>query len=524
MISLLFVCLVFIIGLYSTGVDAAYIELWTKEKCRETFRNVKTIKEFQFFANRLVDDKIDTLLEVGAIDNSISSIDGDVKMDTATLNRCMHSVDGLGDLEVLKGITENLSKVHSVCHTEFADQLIAFNRRMRDNIAHNKILFFTSKQKHRLSQFFGLLAGQVVLTCKKSLAKKLELAETDNDELIESLNLVIESATHCDNERSSTSAVAHEKQISTGLNFIFSLAKKNTTKVFDRVENILLLESMKPEPEAKFSIGITVNSQEKLEAFTKTKRACNLIGVYAENSIYTIAKLAWRGFLARDATDIVDTSLNEDKRVQKWIKAIQYCQGVLLSEVTVDLEQEELVKLDKDIFNSEGQLIAIDVNRDTGHHIDVTENVAVVEMQQPRTAHVYERGDSIEELDSDLRCYTYAGGFKGWLLKKVGHLLLTKFIRINVIDESFKRSLLRDYQDTESEVQFGSSAVAITTGIKGAEVAAAGATWAHRHLSGGSPGLEVSMFFALATACTLFVTSLIYLGDYWCREHHADRL
>lgn len=434
---LLFFCLV-LIGLLTRRVNASRDDLWTKEQCRETFRNVKTIKEFQYYTNRLINFIY--------IDNTVSIYD-DIMMDAAVLNRCMHSVDGLGDLLKLKEIVKQIPKTHSVCQSDFAEILLAFDKRMNDNIAHNKILFFTSKQKHRLSHFFSLLAGQVVLTCKKSLAKKLEQAEKENSEIVQSIDLIIEFAARSERERSQSTSI-ESKKLSAGINMLLNIAMDSSTKLFNRVENIILLDSLKPAPDATYALGMTVNNVEKLNAVMKTKNSCYLVENYARNSIYTIAKLAWKGYLARDEANSADTELNDDQRVQKWIKVIQYCQGVLMLKIHLDLEQEELIKLDRNALNNSEHEMRIDLVKDEHYGKN----------DQARVAHIYEEEENFGELDCDLRCYTYSGGIKSWLMKQAGEFMRTKFVKIDVHDPTYMDSLFKEYQDPENDVEFGGTA------------------------------------------------------------------
>lgn len=82
---------------------------------------------------------------------------------------------------------------------------------------------------------------------------------------------------------------ATNQKLSAGVSFLLNLALESETKLFDRAENTILLDSMKPEPDAAFSVGVTINDVNKFGTFSKTRQACILIDAYARNSIHTIA-------------------------------------------------------------------------------------------------------------------------------------------------------------------------------------------------------------------------------------------
>lgn len=117
--NLLFVCL-FCIGLFSNGVHSL-AGLWTKEKCKDAFRSVETIKDFRNYASKLVQGAVE--FQDGLL------MTQDVKIDKATLDRCMHSADGLGELRKLKEIVDSLPTVNSVCQADFAEKLIDYDRK-----------------------------------------------------------------------------------------------------------------------------------------------------------------------------------------------------------------------------------------------------------------------------------------------------------------------------------------------------------------------------------------------------------
>lgn len=455
-----------------------------KTECVKKIKRIDQTPTFSGFialANMLVPEKYKEL--------------GDEQI--AEINKCLRSVDGQSDVTVLRSLVWESFEIRSVCEPEFVDKLLQYDRQIKNNATRGKYL--KRKQKHRFSHFFRLFTGQVILVCKRSLIEKLELAEKNKDvsRAMDRISLVLA-------RNESPHDLGKATNVSTLMRRLLILATKYAPNIVTKIENLVLIDSLKPEPDAEFSLAITVNSGKMLEEFLETKKACKLIDEYAQSSMYAIARLAWRGYMARNELDPLEINLTTNRRVQIWLRSVQYCQGVLFVQVTADLEQESLIKFSK-VLNDE-KILTVELARDQQSSID----------KQDRAAHKYTIKDTVTVFDSDIKCYTYSQSFKGWFLNRLGksERLMAKLIKLNVMDESYKQSMLSDLEDPENEVQFGgtSAVTSNTFSQTTAHFAAAGhhGLAHHNHYLGGSPNAEFGILFACAvgTILLLFIFSL----------------
>lgn len=454
----------------------------SQAQCIDTVKTMDTVVTFQYLADVLVP-------------NHRGLKDEEAKV----VNNCLHSVDGYGDLKAFKSVVE-LASTSSVCQPEFADQLLAVDKQLKANVSRGKLL--GRKQKHRLSRFFRLFAGQVVLTCKKSLVRKLESVEND-EELVASLNRITEvsSLKNKPLDKSET------KKLNGPMRKVMNLAMKYTPTVFNKAENIILVESLKPTQDSALSIKMTFNTQQALEEFMSTKKACKKIEEYAQSSIYTIPRLAFRGYLARDDRNNLDVSLTENKIVLKWIKAVQYCQGILLVQANLDLENDVIEKLDKEILEDE-QIFTVDMAKDS------KSSGAIAKTQ----AHKFEEPDTFDSFDANLKCFTHSKGLAGWLLKRSGgERLLAKYIKLSVLDESIKQSLLASQEDPEQEVQFA-TAVMHNGGTAAGGHAVTHLPW-ETHASHMPVSHEIAVAVAVVVGCILAIWFFIFMVK---RTHNIE--
>lgn len=468
----------------------------TKEQCVNSIRTIDTLEGFLHFATRLIPNEGIVLEEEK------------IKL----VNKCLHSINGLEDIKVLRRIVKQVATIHSVCEPDFTDQLLKFDKQMKDNVSRGKIL--KRKQKHRLSHYFTLLAGQVILTCKRSLAQKLQLAEDTNKELNGSLVKIIGISTKTRAPIDSYKT----KNLSGVMRKLLVLATKYTPAVFDKVENLILVESLKPKSKTKFSIGVTLNSQKMLDEFETMKRACQVIDDYAQTSIYTISRLAWSGYLASNEADDLDKSLSTDERVQKWLRAIQYCQGILLVRASVDLEHKSCENVDdeeeKEVPNLD-QILTVELTR---------EDESNDQLKKVR-GHKFEQPDTFRTFDANLKCYTQSRGLTEWLLRRQSskaELMLARYVKLKVTDESIRQSLLEIGEDSEQEVRFGGGTTA-TVGHAGVNhLAQAGTTIAHHshHMSSGAYlGMIYAISFSAIVIALIISVILLKRCNRYCVEH-----
>lgn len=420
--------LVFVGGFVAVKGDSSKIWPLTNEHCVQAIQGMDSVDGFLHFSSNFVPKNDDLMGE----------------QQKTVINTCLQSVDGQADIKALQELIQQASQNHSVCEPEFTEKLLEYDKQIRDNASLGGYL--SLKQEHRLMPIFRLFVGQVILTCKKSLTKKIQLAENNSDvaRAIERISGLLRK-----NKEPIDSGKA--RNLSTVMRILISLAMKYTPSVVTEIEKLVLFDSLKPQRDAVFSIGVIVNSENTFKEFEETQKACKLIDEYAQSSIYAIAILAWKGYLARNDSESIEGNLNDDERVRKWIKVVQYCQSILIVEAKLDLEQESLLKLNKDSFSNSEQTIALDVSRKERG-------------QTSRQVHRYEQVDNFSEFDADLRCYTFADGLKGWLLKRlgVGGRLIAKYIRISVLDESSKQLMHSDLEHPKNGVLLvGASAAAL---------------------------------------------------------------
>lgn len=491
--GLLVLCL-FVIGesIFDSIILGESLTL-TKEQCVKSIKKIDTVSGFLDLSNKLIRDNYAGIGE----------------QENALINKCLHSVNGQEDIKALRRIVDQAATIHSVCEQNFINQLLQFDIQFKNNVSLGKIS--KRKQNHRLIKFFRLFAGQVALTCKKSLASKLHSAEEDNHELRRAVDKI--------NELSAKNTVPLDvrknKNLSSVTRKLFSLAIKYAPSVFNKVENIVLFESLKPTPDARFFLTVTLNTDIMLEEFMKTKRACKLVDKYSQSSIYTISRLAWLGYLAQNASNSLDRSLSEDERVQKWINAIQYCQGVLIAEVKVDLEQESLLKLSEEVLNDD-QILIVNLARKKK---DQT-------MSGDVEAYRYEQTDYFIEFDIDLKCYTHSMGLGGWLMKRLGmgERLMAKYIKLSVLDESFKRSMLGgEAENFEKEVQFGGTSALFGHATNHIGLGANGmSTVAHHSYLGGSAHAQTGIIVAISIGTAFLIAFLMFLVAHLRNKHKLN--
>lgn len=476
-ISLL-VCLVCVC--MNALIDRVDADSITRKQCPETVKKIETIEAFKKFADTLGGGYVDKFV-----------------------NKCLHSVDGHKDIKVLRSIVEQASSVHSVCEPEFTDQLIQFDKQMKDNVTRGKLI--KRKKTHRLSYFFRLFAGQVILTCKKSLVDKLLQAEVENSELASSLDKIIEMSAI------KKLPLGGDTKINVGVKKLLDLATKYAPNVFDKMENLVLIESLKPTQDSHLFIDMTFQSENMIQEFMKTKKSCQLIEEYSKSSIYAVARLAWKGYMARNDLHQLDASLSSDTTVQKWIKAIQYCQGVFLVRANLDLEQDSLEKLDKEILN-DNQIFTVDVNRDKPQGEPTKTNKRV---------HRFQQSDTFETFDDGLKCFTQSKGRAWWLMKlSGGERLLAKYITLSVVDETIERSLNENDEEPEQNVMFASGA-AMSVGHT-----AIGHTATSSMVTHASHVTHHNTIAAIAflIACFLTVVFMGFIIKWYNKETHKDQM
>lgn len=289
---------------------------WTESRarCHHRVQLLNSVPEFLEFANEL-----DLPTEPKQAQPQI----------TKTINDCLHSIDGEGDIRAMDKIVKQLRTIHSVCESVFIDQLFKFTKRMRDNGISGKNSKRTSS--HGLLRFYSLLTGQVILTCKKNLEKKLEQAEQSDETLIRSLDVV-------ENDNSIRPSV---ESITPNLRV-------------DLPENIVLTAAIRARSKVGLYVPLTLDSKEMVEKFSRVKRACKLIESYAQSSIHPMTRFAMVGLKAGDEDDVTDKKLKSSPRVTKWLSVVQYCQGFALikaiphcavpESMSHDLSDEEQAK------------------------------------------------------------------------------------------------------------------------------------------------------------------------------------
>lgn len=460
-------------------INQVQCEAFTKALCSKQAKAIDTIAGYLEFLDRLVPENGKPLEE----------------QQNAIINACLHSVNGQQDATTLRGLIRDASEVHSVCEPNFMNRLLQFDRQIKENVSHSKYL--KRKQKHRFVKFFGLFAGQVALTCKKSLAKKLQLAE-ENHEAAVAIERILRLSSKNDVSLDETKA----KNLSVLTRKMLKVIENNRPNIVTDVENLVLIDIFKPSPDVVLKTYITINSAVMLDEFTKTKEACQLIDQYAHSSIYPVTKLAWRGYLAQNDVDTVDISLRNDERVINWVKSLQYCQGVLIVEAKLDLEQEKLVKLEDEELDRD-QKVTLNVSRETVVYVPVHRYEEVV--------------DNFSIFDADLKCYTYSGSLSGWLVRRLGmgERLMAKYVRVNTLDESFKKSMFDDQIDIENEVQFAGA----TTGAAFSHVAnhmAAAHGVAHHAYLGGSWGAQTGIILSTSIVAAFIALWLMMCLALYC--------
>lgn len=417
------ICLLFVGKILFISI--VHSESWsvTKAQCVKYTKGIDTIAGYLGFLNRLVPENGDP------IDGQLNKV----------INTCLRSSDGQKDIRVLRELIQQASEVHSVCEYEFIEKLLRFDEQIKKNASRSKYTW--RKQKHRFSKFFGLFVSQVVLTCKKSLINKLRFAE-ENHEVATAIDRIFRLSSKNDQPIHETKI----KNLSVVMRRLLRVIRHYEPNTVTKVENLVLFDVLKPSSDAVFSTHITINSADMLNELTKTKEACKVIDRYAHSSIYPITKLAWRGYLARNDVDTVDSSLRNDLRLKRWIRSLQYCQGVLIVEAKLDLDQEKLMILGNEASDDE-QKVTVDLSRES-------QTIAA-----GKPVHRYEVVDRFNIFDADLKCYTYSDGLKGWLSKRLGAIerLMFKYIRVSILDESFKKSMFDEHIDTENEVQFAAA-------------------------------------------------------------------
>lgn len=404
-------------------------------------------------------DSIEKFIEFTADLNLALKSNTDQQQIIQTINRCVRSVDGLGDIKSLELIVgELLPKIHSVCEPDFISKLLLFSKQIRDNRTKKKILK-VNRSSNRLSRFFRLLIGQVIVTCKKSLATKLEQAE-QKDEAAQSLKIVDEMVNQKD-------VSIDDLPFSRSMRYLVKKIIENRSWVTVLPENILLAESIKsPSGEPLFA-HVTLNSLEMLEHFAKVKEACLIIDHFAESSINPIAKLAVEGYFARDKSQIVDNSLKSNPIVTRWLNAVQYCQSVFIIKAHVDIEG------------------------------DIPESLKWEELNRDKTGlfewHRYQDNiDMIDKLDSDIQIFTTpTSGVKAWFWRRLGRIdkKLSEIILKKLNMNQDQNSIFSEV-DTEGDVKFGGGTTMLTNHVVTASTAVAHHAstiplWQHNLLAAG---------------------------------------
>lgn len=297
--------------------DAAQDWTTSEKDCVKKIESIDSLENFLNFS----DD-----LDVALKDNT------NQQLITQTINGCVNSVYGLGDINLLEDIVELLEKIHSVCEPYFVSKLLLFSKRMRNS------------RTHKLAPFFRLLTGQVIVTCKKNLKKKLEQAE-QIDEVVQSLQVV--------DEMLNPNVSNDEFPFGESMRYLMEKIMDSKSRTPVLPEDILLAESIKSSDGEPEVVRVTLNSQEMLERFATVKKACIIIDFYAEASINPISRLALDGYFARDESAIVDDNLKNSSQVIRWLNAVQHCQSVFITEAHVDIEREIPESLEWEELNKE---------------------------------------------------------------------------------------------------------------------------------------------------------------------------
>lgn len=420
-------------------------KIFTVKDCRNKAKNVDDLVSYNAFA-RYLSQYVNQ-------NNALENLE-------ANINRCLHSSNGIEDWLGLNEIVEQLPNVHSVCEPDFIDRLIEFADLMTEHVSYSRI--FKRKRTNRLLRFFRMLAGQVVLTCKTSLERKLITAENENKQL----ELAVKRITKTLEE----TATKREEKVqsvlkSANLSPIFALALKLRPNMLQQAENLVLANTMLHSSDGiEFSMDITLNSQHALENFIQTKQACKLIDKYAQSSIYPITRLAWKGYMARNELGAIDKKLKDSEKVQDWIKVVQYCQGILVTKAYLDLDQNVPVKLVRELANDE-QIILLDVVKQNGQNCVQDEKQTkdssismpiVCGLDWHRFEHMRE---TFDKFDEKLSCYTFPNSLNGWLEKRMGknERLMSKFIKLRYNE-------YHNGNDPEKDVKFGGAMTGVGNG------------------------------------------------------------
>lgn len=436
----------------------------TKEQCVKSIKKMDTVSGFLEFANKLIRN------------NDVSSIN---EQENTIMNRCLHSVNGQNDIIVLKRIVDQASVIHSVCEPDYIDQLIAFDRQIKiEHVSYGKLL--RRKQTNRLLPFFRLFVGQVVLTCKQSLEKKLTLIENENKQLVESINNVANKIARSEALREAKVAESSDKSIK--LPAVLRLALKIHPRTQERIENLVILDSV------TLNVGITLNSDGAYKEFLKTKESCKTIDMYARSSFYPIARLAWKGYMARKANKQIITDLDESEQseiVQKWMKVLQYCQGVLTITAYLDREQESELKLGQESGLVDEQPMVLEVKKNQCS-LDTDDNIESDSCTMTEWHRFEEVKETFKELDENLSCYTFRSRLVDWLARRLmkNEQILAKYIKISSYDNSFVRTLDEDVNggdNSEKDVQFATIIHRGGGGHGGGHAAAHGGHGGHSH-------------------------------------------
>lgn len=384
------------------------------------------------------------------------------KLNEQYINKCLRSTNGPEDLKTLRGLVEQLDNIYSICEPDYVDQLIKFDHQMKENFTYNKRL--KSKKQHGLLSFFRLFAGQVVLSCKRSLVTKLLIAEEENKELASSLKLIDEKVKKIETLKEEklqsykASTVVKRPKI---LNLFWAIKLK--PKPIREIENLVINDVFKSSSDMRMSVGITCDSERAMKNFRKAQQACKLIDKYARSALYAVVRLAWKGYMAKNSDKNIDAKLTNSKVLQKWLKVVQYCQGLLILEAHLDTEQE--VPEMESVVREDEQMMTLhvtktDTNQCTGEPSD--EEKPHCEQQWHRYRQIRDR---FEEFDENLNCYTFKKeGFIARLARRFGkdEATLSKSLKLQTLDESFKRSIEEDFGTDERDIQFASHVVGNT--------------------------------------------------------------
>lgn len=209
---------------------------WTtsKEECIKKVGAINTTNKFLAFTEDL--DKHDQ------------------KENAPLINKCLHSVNGLEDIEFLKDIVQQMKTASSICDADFINQFLVLGQQLRSNGTPIKLAKL--KRNNRLIPFFKLLAAQVIETCKDDILNSLFQAEQSNEVLVRSLKFLHERM----------NGVTDEETFPTPIN-------KDLASEVDQLDKACILIDRSMPPVARLAFEVSMSEPRNSLDLQNSRRA-----------------------------------------------------------------------------------------------------------------------------------------------------------------------------------------------------------------------------------------------------------